>query len=167
MQQRSFFITCLLGLSFISSSQAADIVSQKSIGLQVANEMAYHSIEACQKQGFHVSAVVVDRHGNLRTAMRDDRAAKYTLEIAQRKANMALMSGMPSGAFREARRDIQQELNHIKGLIVMQGGMPVRAAGTIIGAIGVSGAPGGDKDEACAVEALEEISERLEFSDLD
>jgi len=144
---------------------AADILTQKSIGLEAANDIARSSIDHCRKAGYQVSAVVVDRHGNLRSAMRDDLAARQTLEIAQRKANMVIMSGIASGKFRAARPDIQQELNHIDGLIVMQGGLPIRAAGSLIGAIGVSGAPGGEKDEACAAAALEQIEERLEFAE--
>lgn len=144
---------------------AADVVTQKSIGLEAANDIAKMSIDACREKGYHVSAVVVDKHGNLRSAMRDDLAATPTLEIAQRKANMVIMSGIASGAFRDARRDIQQELNHINGLIVMQGGLPIRAAGVLIGAVAVSGAPGGHRDEACATVALEKITERLEFAD--
>ena len=133
--------------------------------MEAANDIAKMSIDACREKGFHISAVVVDKHGNLRSSMRDDLAAAPTLEIAERKANLVLMSGMATGAFREARRDIQQELNHINGLIVMQGGLPIRAAGSIIGAVGVSGAPGGERDEACALIALEKITERLEFAD--
>ncbi|MET0009540.1 MAG: heme-binding protein [Candidatus Thiodiazotropha sp. 6PLUC4] len=148
-----------------TSALAADIITQKNIGLQAANDIAKMSIDACRDKGYHVSAVVVDKHGNLRSAMRDDLAANPTLEIAERKANMVIMSGIATGSFREARRDIQQELNHIDGLIVMQGGLPIRSAGTLIGAVGVSGAPGGEKDEVCAAVALEKISERLEFAD--
>ena len=155
----------LLAGALFSNVQAADVLTQKNIGLEAANDIAKMSIDACREKGFNVSAVVVDRHGNLRSAMRDDRAARPTLEIAQRKANMVIMAGIPSGRFRDARRDIQQELNHIDGLIVMQGGLPVNAAGSLIGAIGVSGAPGGEKDEACAAIALKKITERLEFAD--
>lgn len=155
----------VLGITLSSGSLAVDVVTQKNIGLEAANDIARISIDACRKQGFQVSAVVVDKNGNLRSAMRDDLAARQTLEIAERKANMTIMSGMATGAFRDARRDIQQELNHIDGLIVMQGGLPIQAGGSIIGAVGVSGAPGGEKDEACAAVALEKISERLEFAE--
>ena len=150
---------------FSANVFGADVLTQKNIGLEAANDIAKMSIEACRKDGFNVSAVVVDKHGNLRSAMRDDLAAKYTLEIAQRKANMVIMSGIASGSLRSARADIRQELNHIDGLIVMQGGLPIRASGSLIGAVGVSGAPGGDKDEACAAVAIENIAARLEFSD--
>lgn len=154
----------LLSSLFSASLFGADVLTQKNIGLEAANDIAKMSIDACRKDGFNVSVVVVDKHGNLRSVMRDDLAAKYTIEIAQRKANMVIMSGIASGSFRAARADIQQELNHIEGLIVMQGGLPIRAGGVLIGAVGVSGAPGGDKDEACAAVAIKNITERLEFA---
>lgn len=146
---------------------ASDVFTQKNIGLEAANDIALKSIKICREKGYNVSAVVVDKHGNIRSAMRDDHAAKFTLEIAERKANLTIMSGTATGAFKEARADMRQELNHIEGLIVMQGGVPVMSGGIIIGAVGVSGAPGGEKDEACAAAALKKMVQRLEFADED
>lgn len=165
MKTRIALPLMLLGMFMSTSAFSADIITQKNIGLEAANDIAKLSIDACRESGFNVSAVVVDKHGNIRSVMRDDLAAKYTIEIAQRKANMVVMSGMDSGGFRKARADIQQELNHIEGLIVMEGGLPIRASGSLIGAVGISGAPGGDKDAACAAAALEKMEERLEFAD--
>lgn len=145
--------------------QAGDIVPVKQIGLELANAIAMKSVEACRKSGYNVSAVVLDRNGSVQAALRDTLAAPYTLEIAERKAGMSIMSGIPSGEFRKARSDIRPELNHIEGLIVMEGAQPIRAAGSLIGAIGVSGAPGGDKDDVCAKAALKAVEERLEFAD--
>lgn len=96
--------------------------------------------------------------------MRDSLAARYTLEIAERKAGMTIMSGIGSGEFRDARSDIRPELNHINGLIVMEDGLPIRAAGSLIGAVGVAGAPGGDRDAAYTAEALKKVEERLKFA---
>ena len=155
-----FMLTGLLSLS----TQAADIVSDKSIGMELARDIATETVLACRKDGYHVSAVVVDRFGLMRAALRDDLASRFTLEIAERKANMTVMAWTDSGAFRSARGDIQQELNHIEGLIVMEGGIKIVAAGRNLGAVGVSGAPGGDKDAACAQKALEKLNERLEFA---
>ncbi|WP_019894835.1 GlcG/HbpS family heme-binding protein [Hydrogenovibrio halophilus] len=145
-------------------AMATDVVTSKTIGLGLANDLAEASVEVCRQDGYQVSAVVVDRHGILRTAMRDDLAAKYTLQIAQEKANMTIMSGLKSGQFRQMREDIRQELNHIDGLIVMVGALPIVAGGTTIGAIGVSGAPGGEKDERCAQAALDQFQDRLDFA---
>lgn len=143
---------------------ATDIVPVKQISLELAQTIAMKSIEACRKDGYNVSAVVLDRSGSLQVALRDTLAAPHTLEIAERKAGMSIMSGIASSEFRKARGDIRPELNHMRGLIVMEGALPIRAAGSLIGAVGVSGAPGGDKDEACALEALKAVEERLEFA---
>ena len=154
----------LLAASLPALATQPDILPTKQIGLELARDIAMGSIEACRKDGYTVSAVVIDRAGNLQVAMRDSLAARHTLEIAERKAGMAVMSGSDTGEFRTARGDIRPELNHINGLIVMDGGLPIRAAGSMIGAVGVSGAPGGDKDRACAAAALKKVEERLEFA---
>lgn len=157
----------LLPLALVAASlptHAADILPVKQISLELARDIAMASVEACRKDGYNVSAVVLDRTGNLQVALRDSLAARHTLEIAERKAGMAVMSGSDTGEFRSARADIRPELNHIGGLIVMDGALPIRAAGSLIGAVGVSGAPGGDKDKACAAAALDKVQERLEFA---
>jgi uncharacterized protein GlcG (DUF336 family) len=112
-----------------------------------------------------VSAVVVDRNGVVRATLRDDLASRFTLQIAEEKANAVVMSGIPSGQFRASRGDIRPELNHVGGILMMVGGVPIEVAGSRVGAIGVSGAPGGEKDEACARAALDKLAERIEFAD--
>ncbi len=151
-------------LAFALPAHATDMVSVKQIGLELARDIAMGSVEACRQDGYNVSAVVLDRAGNVQVALRDTLAARHTLEIAERKAGMTIMSGIDSGAFRAARGDIRPELNHMDGLIVMDGALPIRAAGSLIGAVGISGAPGGEKDAACALAALKKVEERLEFS---
>lgn len=154
----------LLAATLPAMAAQPDILPVKQIGLELARDIAMASIEACRQDGYNVAAVVLDRAGNLQVALRDSLAARHTLEIAERKAGMAIMSGVDSGEFRAARADIRPELNHINGLIVMDGALPIRAAGSLIGAVGVSGAPGGDKDRACAAAALRKLEERLEFA---
>ena len=159
----------LLSLTLLAASLPAmaaqpDVLPVKQISLELARDIAMDAVETCRKGGYTVSAVVLDRAGNVQAALRDTLAPRYTLEIAERKAGMSIMSGIDSGEFRAARSDIRPELNHIDGLIVMEGGLPIRAAGSLIGAVGVSGAPGGDKDAACAAAALKKVEERLEFA---
>ena len=98
-------------------------------------------------------------------ALRDDLASRFTLQIAEEKANSVILSATSSGQLRANREDIRPELNHINGIIIMRGGLPIEMAGSRIGAIGVSGAPGGDKDEACAQLALDSVSDRLDFAE--
>lgn len=156
--------TCLaLGL-FSLFAYAGEIVTDKSIGMELARDLADETITACRIDGYHISAVVVDRFGLIRAALRDDNASRFTLDIAERKANMTVMAWMDSGDFKKAREDIRPELNHIPGLIVMEGGLKIVSGGYNIGAIGVSGAPGGDKDAACARKALNKLAERIAFA---
>ncbi len=159
---RHLAVLALSGVTFPVS--AADVLSERNIGMELARDIATEAVLACRQDGYQVNAVVVDRHGLTRVALRDDGAARFTLEIAERKANMTVMAWTDSGQFRQSRADIRPELNHIDGLIVMDGGVKILSGGYNLGAVGVSGAPGGEKDAACARKALENLNERIEFA---
>ncbi|MCW8934923.1 MAG: heme-binding protein [Gammaproteobacteria bacterium] len=159
---KPLFVMFITTLTF--AAHAADVVTDNSIGMELARDIASETVLACRNEGYHVSAVVVDRHGLVRAALRDDLASRFTLEIAERKANMTVMAWVDSGQFKKSREDIRQELNHIEGLIVMEGGIKITSGGFNVGAVGVSGAPGGDKDAACANKALKKLNERIEFA---
>ena len=159
----------ILGLvTFCSSltsqiTMAEDVLEEKNIGMELARDLATEAINTCREKGYSVSAVVVDKYGNQRVALRDDFASRFTLQIAEDKANATIMSGLRSGDFRAKRGDIRPELNHVDGILMMVGGVPIVSGGARIGAIGVSGAPGGEKDEACAITALNKLEDRLAF----
>lgn len=155
----------VMAMFILSTSQANDVITTRNVGMEMARDLANEAVMACREQGYQVSAVVVDRNGITRALLRDDLAARFTMQIAEEKANAVVMSGIKSGDFRRNRADIRPELNHIDGLIIMEGGLPITSGGSRIGAIGVSGAPGGDKDEVCAQMAVDAMSERLEFAD--
>lgn len=144
---------------------AGDLVRESSIGMELARDLATEAVLACRADGYSVSAVVVDRHGNQRVALRDDVASKFTLQIAEEKANAALMSGINSGTFREQRADIRPEMNHVNGILMMVGAVPITVGGSRVGAIGVSGAPGGERDEACVMTALDKLADRIAFAE--
>ncbi|HJN25417.1 MAG TPA: heme-binding protein, partial [Rhodospirillales bacterium] len=97
--------------------------------------------------------------------MRDTLANRFTLRAAEDKANAVILSGVDSSTFRANRQDIRPEINEIDGVLMMEGGVAIVAAGSIVGAVGVSGAPGGDKDELCARAGVESVQERLDFAD--
>ncbi|UCB54704.1 MAG: heme-binding protein [Thiotrichales bacterium] len=156
---------CLCGMLALcfNAALANDAYSIKNIGLDLAKDLAAEAVNACRKQGYQVSVVVVDRNGLVRVAMRDDLAPRFTLQISEEKANLAVMAGTSSGDFRDRRGDIRPEMNHLDGIIVMEGALEIIAGGSRLGAIAVSGAPGGDIDQACAQKALDKYAERLEF----
>jgi uncharacterized protein GlcG (DUF336 family) len=143
---------------------ANDTVETRLMTLPLASDIARAAVDACAKSGYQVSAVVVDRSGSPQVVMRDVYASRFTIEIAERKANAVVLSGVSSSEFRRNRADIVAEMNEVDGVLVMAGAVPVRAAGALLGAVGVSGAPGGDKDEACARAGVESVQERLDFA---
>jgi uncharacterized protein GlcG (DUF336 family) len=144
---------------------ANDVISVKQMSMELARDIAQGAVEACRAQGYQVAAVVVDRGAAPQAVLRDMYAARFTIEIAEKKANAVILSGVASSEFRKNRADIRQEMNHVSGIMVLDGGVPIRAAGSLVGAVGVSGAPGGDKDEACAKKAVQAVQDKLDFAD--
>ncbi len=155
----------MLILSMTVPAQAQDVTRVSKASMELAAEITLAAVQACRTKGYQVTAVVVDRGGIPQAMMRDLHASRFTIQIAEQKANAVILSGVSSAEFRDNRQDIREEMNHVEGILVLAGGLPIRAAGSLIGAVGVSGAPGGDKDEACAREALEKVQERLDFSE--
>ncbi len=151
----------LLGASALI---AGDVVKIERMSLELATEVAKRSVEVCRAQGYWVSAVVVDRSANVQVVMRDTYAPRFTMQIAEQKANTVIMAGTDSAAFVASRADIRNELNNIDGLIMMGGALAVKSGDVMLGAVGVSGAPGGDLDAACAAKALKSLEERLAFA---
>ncbi|MCU7813065.1 MAG: heme-binding protein [Candidatus Thiodiazotropha sp. (ex Notomyrtea botanica)] len=159
-------VSLLCALLIVSTvTPAADIISAKRLSPDLALEMVKAAVKSCRADGYQVTAVVVASDGAEVALMRDVHASRFTIQIAREKANAVILSGIASGVFRDNRRDIQQEMNHVEGVLVLRGGLPIEAGGYQLGAIGVSGAPGGDRDEACARKALNEFQERLEFAE--
>jgi len=153
--------TLLLGAAALVAS---DVVKIERMSLDLATEVAKRSVEACRAQGYWVSVVVVDRSANVQVLLRDTYAPRFTAQIAEQKANAVIMAGTDSGTFVANRTDIRNELNNIDGLIMMRGALPVKSGDVMLGAVGVSGAPGGDRDEGCAAKALKSLEERLAFA---
>lgn len=160
-----WFFPMLLGIILSFPVQAADVLNVKLMTLDLARDIANHTLETCRKQGYQVAVVVVDRAAVPQVVLRDVYVAGFATQIAERKANAVILSGVSSGEFRKNRADIHAELNEIPGVLLLQGGLPIRAGGSLIGAVGVSGAPGGEKDEACAAAGLKAVQERLDFAE--
>ena len=165
MKSMFVVVLLLLGQGLLQSALASDVVTVKLMTLELARDIATAAVEACRKDGYQVSVVVVDRSGRMQVVMRDVFANQYMTQLAQGKANAVILSGTGSGDLRVNRADIASELNLLEGLLVLDGGLPIRMAGSVIGAVGVSGAPGGDKDAACAQRGIEAVQERLVFAD--
>ena len=169
MQNRStttIGVTILMSLLLaMSLTCAADVVHTKLMSLELARDIAWSAIDACRKEGHQVSVVVTDRSGEPLVVMRDVYSNKFLTKLAHGKANAVVLSSASSAEMRKNRGDIVSDLSSLEGVIVLAGGLPVQAAGSIIGAVGVSGAGTGIKDEACAKKGIAAVQERLDFAD--
>ncbi|MCG6870549.1 MAG: heme-binding protein [Gammaproteobacteria bacterium] len=148
-----------------SAAGADDLIDAKRMTLDLARDVATAAVEACRKKGYQISVVVVDRSATPMVVMRDVFASRFTTELAERKANAVILSGTSTTEFAKNRADIRQEMNLVDGILVLDGGLPIQASGALVGAVGVSGAPGGEFDAECAQKGIDAVEERLEFAD--
>jgi uncharacterized protein GlcG (DUF336 family) len=142
------------------ADEAAPTVSLKRLSLQSANKIAMGAIEACRKKGIQIGVTVVDRDGTVQAVMRDTIAARITVPISRMKAfTAANFNAATSGLSDRA----SPAIGNIDGLVFSAGGLPVQAAGHLLGAVGVSGAPDGKVDEECAQAGIDSIIDDLEM----
>jgi uncharacterized protein GlcG (DUF336 family) len=145
-----------------ATSANAQLATHKDLTLAIAVTMAQTAIQTCTGQGYKVSAHVVGRNGEVLVAMRGDGTGPHTLENSMKKAYTARMQRIPSGKFAENVKDnFTAGALHLTNMVPAQGALPIIIDGDTIGAIGVSGAPGGDKDEACAKSGMDKVAAEL------
>jgi uncharacterized protein GlcG (DUF336 family) len=157
-------VACIALLTSISAVPAEPLPTEtfKILPAALAVEAAQAAVAACKAQGYTISVSIVDRAGNPKLLLVGDGASALTRRLSRRKAYTAavrrvstgeLAKQVAAGGFNPTLYDTQ--------LVTAVGGLPIKAGDETIGAIGVSGAPGGDKDEACANAGIAKISDRL------
>ena len=148
-----------ISLVFVSAAQAEEnplMFSQKSLTPEAALKVAQATLAACRKAGYQAAIAVVDRGGNMQVMLRDRFAGAHTPEVARKKAWTALSFRSNTVELSENTQAGKEAsgVRHVAGALMLGGGVLIRAGGELIGAIGVSGAPGGQADEDCAVKGL-------------
>lgn len=155
-----------LGLTLCNFSQAQEAVFQtRSLTPETALTAARAALEVCRKKGYQVTVAVVDRAGITQVLLRDRFAGPHTVEVATNKAWTATSMRMSTTAFgveTQPGKPMSGLRSHAR-VMAAGGGLVIEGAGSILGGIGVSGAPGGEADEACAHAGLKAISDSLEF----
>jgi len=140
----------------------AQLAGHKDLTTAIALTMAQTAHAMCTGQGYNVSVHVLGRDGEVLVAMRGDGANPHTMENSMRKAYTSRMQRRPSGEFAEAlKKNPVQGAIHLDKIIPAQGALPIKVGDDVIGAIGVSGSPGGDKDEACAKAGIDKVAAEL------
>ncbi len=158
-------IALLLGAG---STHAEGLVSTHRLPAMLAMEAVSEAVAACAKQGYAVTAVVVDFDGVRQAVLRGDQAGVHTADSAYGKAYTAVsmapiiqVDSSAAAAERLLANPASAGLQHVPGLLLLAGGLTLKSGEEVIGAIGVGGAPGGKLDEACARAGLDKIKDRL------
>ncbi len=147
-------------------ARAADgIITYKSLAPDVAFDLARTALKKCRDDGYQVAVVVLDRFGNPLVSLRDRFTPVGALDIAKGKAWTAVTFTRNTADFVKAIKDgsIGAGLAGLPQVTPLVGGLMIEAGGSLLGGIGVAGAPGGDKDEACAKAGLAAVQDKLEF----
>lgn len=139
---------------------AEELPKESVLPAALAGKAVQAALEFCKKDGYKVSASVVDRAGVLRAMLRADGAGPHTVESSRKKAYTAASLRRPTTDLAEmiAKQPALQSLRDMNDSILMVGGgLPIEIAGEVVGAIGVGGAPGAHLDDACAEAGLDAI----------
>jgi uncharacterized protein GlcG (DUF336 family) len=141
------------------------VVTYKSLAPDVAFDLAKAALAQCRKDGLQVAVVVIDRFGQPLVVLRDRYAGRAAIPTATGKAWTAVNFGRDTGELIKSIRDGQLSagLANLPNVVMLVGGLVIQSGGSIIGGVGVAGAPGGDKDEACAKAGLAAVQDKLDF----
>src|SRR3954447_4987549 len=135
---------------------------EKNVSMAMALAIIQGAIEQCTKDGFKVSVVIVDKGGNVAASIRGDGTNPHTMEFARLKAYTARTRNQTSLQTMKLMEDPANAfIRQIPNVVGVGGGVPIRAGTETIGGVGVSGAPGGEKDEACANAGLAKVEAAL------
>jgi uncharacterized protein GlcG (DUF336 family) len=157
--------TLLLAGFLPAQVQGGATFTVKQLTPETALKAAQGALAACRQAGHQIAVTVVDRAGVPQVLLRDRFAGPHTVEISTNKAWTALTFRQDTTSLNAASQPGQPAapIRQFPRVVVMGGGLPIEAGGSLLGAIAVSGAPGGDADDICAKAGLESIREDIEF----
>ena len=150
------------GLAFVCfHAHAQGLVTERSISLDAAMEMARASLERCRTDGYKVTVTVLNRHARQAVVLSDDSVNPHTVENSLRKAYTAFTTRAPSVDMGKRPQPGLGGFLLLDKTTTIEGGLPIFAGKELVGAIGISGAPGGEKDAACAQVGIDRIAKDL------
>lgn len=162
---KSKLIAALAGLLLAGTAQAEGTFEVKFMTPETALKAAQAALKSCRDAGYQVAVAVVDRMGVVQVLLRDRYAGAHTPRMARSKAWSAVSFRTNTSALAELTQagKPQSGVRHLPGVAAVGGGMTIEASGSLLGAIGVSGAPGGEADEKCAAAGIAVIRTDIEF----
>lgn len=156
----------LAGAAPAHAADAPPLFSTPQLTPETALVAARAALAHCRAAGHQVAVAVVDRSGLVQVLLRDRFAGAHTVDIAPRKAWTAASFRIPTAALAtetQAGRPMSG-IRQSAQVMAIGGGQVIEAAGAVVGAIGVSGAPGGEADDACALAGVKAVTELIELN---
>jgi uncharacterized protein GlcG (DUF336 family) len=150
-----------------SAVEPGPVFSTLQLTPETALTAARAALEKCRAAGHQVAVAVVDRSGTLQVLLRDRYAGAHTVDVAPQKAWTAASFRMSTAAL-AAETQAGQPMSGIRNaprVMAIAGGQVIEASGMVVGAIGVSGAPGGEADDACALAGVKAVADAIELRD--
>jgi uncharacterized protein GlcG (DUF336 family) len=143
-------------------AQAPQVQAEKNVSMAMSLAIIEGALEQCTKDGYKVSITIVDKSGSVAAQLRGDGTSPHTMEFSRLKAYTARIRNQTSlQTMKQLEDPAFAPLRQIPGLVGVGGGVPIRAGNEVIGGVGVSGAPGGEKDEVCANAGLAKVEAAL------
>jgi uncharacterized protein GlcG (DUF336 family) len=142
------------------AQEGSPVITVQRLSMATSAKVAAAAVAACTKRGIQVTATVVDRDGEVQVVMRDTLAAPLSIEVSRRKAYTAANFAASTAELLDRG---QGGLAQVDSLMFNRGGLPIQAAGLMLGAVGVSGAPSGKTDEECAQAGIDAVIDDLEM----
>ena len=160
----SKLVYAIAGAALVCASlpTSAQLLTHKDLSVEVATQIALTAVDTCKAQGYNVSVHVLGREGQVVVAMRNPAAGFATFENSMKKAYTARTTRAASGKFADAvKGNPNAGQFYLSNFVAAQGALPIMVGNDTIGAIGISGAPGGDKDEVCAKAGIDKVAAQL------
>lgn len=164
-QTRLILFALATGFSVSAWGAGEGTFSSASLTPETAMRVAQAALKTCQEAGFNAAVAVADRSGLTQVMIRDRFAGAHTPQTAMGKAWTA-------ASFRTNTTDLITQtqpgnpsygIRNLPGVVILGGGMPIESHGSLVGSIGVSGAPTGADDDRCAKAGINAIQESLAF----
>ena len=149
-------------IAIAAAPAGAELITHKDLSAAMALSIAETAMNTCTATGYRVSVSVLGRGGELIVQIRGDNASPHTIENSFRKAYTSRTFRMPSGDLAKRYKEDPQAFQvHLSNVIPAQGGLPIKVGEDVVGAVGVSGSPGGEKDEVCAKAGIDKVAADL------
>jgi uncharacterized protein GlcG (DUF336 family) len=160
-----FVVVAALLAAGSSGAYAQGLLTQKVLPVDMALTIAQGVVERCRADGFRVSVTVIDGSGLLKAFLRDEGTGPHTIDLSRRKAYTALTFANRWNSSGEVAKTwghtLGSPMPNVEGAAGVAGGVPIRAGKEVIGAVGVSGAIGGQRDEDCANAGIAKVADKL------